>query len=293
MKPPLITYRPTQRDIDEYWDRGYWISAKLIDDQTIAHMRSALDRLFEGKRDGDGWYFEDPPASQPDFALKRVVNAWWVNDAVHALVTDPGLGRIAGALMKADAVRLWADQALSKPGSGPNATDAANIGWHQDYSYWHISSTDNMVTAWIALQDTDLSNGGMRTLARSHKWGLIEGSDKFYNPDLDALRGYFDEKINGEWIDEPCILKAGQASFHHSLTFHGSGENRTDQPRMSVVGHYMPDGTTYRPSGRTMRFLRLLGPRPQAGIPFGDPAFPLVYSHDSQRADTGAKRAVR
>lgn len=277
MKQPLITYVPTEADVAEYWDRGYWISPKLLDDEAIAQARAGLDRLFAGKIDGDGWYFEDPPANQTKAALRRVIDAWWVSDAVQAIVTDRGLGRIAADLMRVDGARLWADQALSKPGSGPDATDSANIGWHQDYSYWHISSTNNMVTAWIALQDTDLSNGGMRTLAKSHKWGLIEGSDKFYDPNLDALRKYFDDKVDGEWIDEPCILKAGQASFHHSLTFHGSAANRTDQPRMSVIGHYMPDGTTFHASGRFMRFTRLLGPRPKDGMPFAEPAFPLVY----------------
>jgi len=284
MKQPLITYQVTPQDVAEYWARGYWISPKLIDDDTIAKMRASLDRLFDGERDGDGWYFEDPPSPQPTEALKRVINAWWVNDAVNELVTDTGLGKIAADLMKVDAARLWADQALSKPGGGPDASGAANVGWHQDYSYWHITSTDNMVTAWIALQDTDLSNGGMRTLACSHNWGLVEGSDRFYDPNLDGLRKYFDDKIKGEWIDEPCILKAGQASFHHSLTFHGSEANRTYEPRMSVVGHYMPDGTVFKPSGRFMRFTRLLGPQAKAGKPFAGDNFPLVYSGKGETA---------
>src|SRR5439155_3593810 len=133
--------------------------------------------------------------------------------------------------MKVDRVRLWADQALIKPPAGKDSkTDAGDIGWHQDGAYWHITSTKNMITAWIALQDTDLSNGGMRTLVGSHKWGQIPDSDKFFDQDLDALRDKFSSKVNAPWIDEPCVLKAGQVSFHHALCFHGSGENRTKAP---------------------------------------------------------------
>jgi hypothetical protein len=271
-------YEVTPRDVAEYWERGYWISPKLIDDRRIARTRDALDRLFAGQRDGDGWYFEDGLGVPADpLALKRVINAWWVNDEIRDLVMDPMIGRIAGSLMRVGGVRLWADQALVKPGSGPSAdTTAGNIGWHQDKSYWHISSTDNMITAWIALQDTDLTNGGMRTLVGSHKWNLVPGSDRFYDRDLGKLRDEFSSRV-GSWVDEPCILRAGQASFHHSLCFHASETNKTHAPRMAVVGHYIPDGTQFRSSGRYTILLRGLGPRPRAGQPFGDPAFPLVW----------------
>ncbi len=272
-------YQVTPNDIAEYRERGYWISPKLIDDARIATLRRELDRLFKGERDGEGWYFEEKlnVPSDPQ-ALKRVINAWWVNDEFRNTVLDPGLGKIAADLMNVPRARLWADQALVKPPAGAGGkTDAGNIGWHQDGAYWHITSTTNMITAWIALQDTDLHNGGMRTLAGSHKWGLIPESDKFFDRNLDNQREFFLSRVKGEWIDEPCILKAGCASFHHALCFHGSETNRTAEPRMSIVGHYMPDGTTFQPSGKFQVFLRLLGPNPKRGQPFAGSAWPLVY----------------
>ena len=80
------------------------------------------------------------------------------------------------------------------------------------------------------------------------------------------------------------MLKAGQASFHHSLCFHGSETNRTTEPRMSVVGHYMPDGTTYRPAKRFQTFMALLGPRPNSQTKYGGKFFPRVYPPDPQVA---------
>jgi ectoine hydroxylase-related dioxygenase (phytanoyl-CoA dioxygenase family) len=281
MSTSAAAYEVTPQDIDEYWERGYWVSPKLIDDDRIARLRQAMDELFSGRIDGTGWYFQDFPTKdivpQDPLALRRVINAWWVNDDIRALVQDPMLGKMAAALMRVDRVRQWSDQVLIKPGAGTTGdTDAGNIGWHQDKGYWHITSTDNMITAWVALQDTDLSNGGMRTLVGSHKWGLIEGSDKFFDKDLGKLREQFAGKVDS-WVDEPCVLKAGQASFHHSLCFHASETNKTNQPRMSIVGHYMPDGTTYVCSGRFQVFTKLLGPRPRPGQPLGDPYFPLVW----------------
>ncbi len=273
-------YIPNQQDIEEFWENGYWISPKLINNDRISRLREAMERLFAGDFDGYGSLF-DGPLTLPDdpLSLRRVVDSWWVNNEIRDMVIDPGLGRIAAELLKVDGVRLWADQAIIKPGSEDHEeTTSGNVGWHQDASYWHISSTQkNMITAWIALQDTDLSNGGMRTLKGSQKWGLIEESDKFFDTNLDGQKEFFENRIGGEWIDEPCILKAGQASFHHSLCFHGSGKNLSSKPRFSVIGHYMPNGTKFTPSDKFQIFLPLLGPDPRPGQLLAEPSFPRVY----------------
>ena len=37
-------------------------------------------------------------------------------------------------------------------------------------------------------------------------------------------------------------VKAGEAIFHHSLTLHGSGENKSDKPRRAFVINVFADG---------------------------------------------------
>ncbi len=270
---------PSEIDIATYWDRGYWISPKLISDEHIITLRKAVIRIIEGDFDGDGFYYlgawEKP---DDETAIRKIQNGWWVNDEVMKIVSSPVIGRIAAKLMKSDEARLWHDQVILKPGSGSDATDAGNVGWHQDYAYWQCTNTDNLISVWIALQDTDLNNGAMRTLACSHKQGVIENSNTFTEKNLDSLRDRFEEKFNMPWIDEPCILKAGQASFHHALCFHGSGKNLTDLPRLSVVGHYMPHGCAYKPHGQWHSNIQFLGSRPYAGQLFDNEYFPLAYS---------------
>jgi len=232
----------------EYWERGYWVSPKLFDDDQIARLRAAHERLWAGEHD-----YEIPPqygvtaVDRNSPKVRQQCNAFWLNNEIRRAVTSPILGEIGARLMRVDSVRLWHDQAIYKPGTGDQeATNAGNIGWHQDYGYWQASSTTNMCSAWVALQDTDLTNGGMRTIVGSHKWGLIEGSDAFGQKDLEQAAQRFAALAGGQWLDEPCVLKAGQVSFHHALTFHGSGPNRRRQPRMCVVSHMMPGDTVYR-----------------------------------------------
>lgn len=271
-----------QSDIDEYWQRGYWVSPKLMSDESIAEVREAMQRLFEGDFDRDIY----PPYRDIDWdittpSLRKVVNGWWLNDVIRQCVLAPVVGRLGAQLMRTDVVRLWHDQVVWKPGlpAVSPRDDVGNVGWHQDYGHWACSNTHNMCTAWIALQDTDLSNGGMRTIVGSHHWGLQEGSDTFGNRDLEGLHEQFGK--GREWIDEPCVLKAGQASFHHALCFHGSGPNRDADPRLSVITHMMPDGTAFRGRSKFHRNVAMLGPDADAGTRFEGAFFPVIWQKQS------------
>ena len=43
-------------------------------------------------------------------------------------------------------------------------------------------------------------------------------------------------------IPSQAPVKAGEAIFHHSLTLHGSGENKSAQPRRAFVINAFVDG---------------------------------------------------
>ncbi|MBO9606065.1 MAG: phytanoyl-CoA dioxygenase family protein [Paenibacillaceae bacterium] len=270
-------YKITAEDKATFDRDGYWISPKLLTDEQIAKLRRAHERVWAGDYDGEGFTMNHyTPSKIPDM-LRKLDNSWWVNDDVRETVTDPVMGEWAADLLGVDEIRLWHDQMIYKPGVGDKETPVGNVGWHQDYGYWQASDNPNMVTVWIALQDTDLTNGGMSTILGSHKWGLVPDSNTFFDQDLGALKAKY--TADGRpWIEEPCILKAGEASFHHGLTFHGSGPNRTNEPRLSIVAHLMPGGTAYRPRIQRHDNIRLLGPRPYAGQKFEGAYFPQVFA---------------
>ncbi|MDF2837630.1 MAG: phytanoyl-CoA dioxygenase [Paenibacillus sp.] len=270
-------YEITAADKETFQRDGYWISPKLLDDEQIAKLREAHERIWSGRYDGDGYPMNGSyvPSANP-LALRKLDNGWWVNDEVRSVVTDPWIGRLCADLLEVDEIRLWHDQVIYKPGAGEAETKAGNVGWHQDYGYWQSASTSEMITVWIALQDTDLTNGGMSTILGSHKWGLIPDSDTFFNQNMDELKAKY-AALGHDWVEEPCILKAGQASFHHALTFHGSGANRTPDPRLSIVAHVMPGGTAYKANVQRHDNVRLLGPRPYDGQPFEGAYWPTLF----------------
>jgi ectoine hydroxylase-related dioxygenase (phytanoyl-CoA dioxygenase family) len=267
----------TKEDKARFDRDGYWISPKLLTDEQIAKLRVAHDRIWSGDFDGDGYPMYPVNLKLDPKKIRKQDNGWWINDAVRDTVTDPYIGELAADLLEVDSIRLWHDQMIFKPGLGSEVSNAGNVGWHQDFGYWQCSDNMNMITVWIALQDTDLTNGGMMTILGSHKWGLIPDSNTFFDQNLDILREKYSTQGH-EWIEEPCILKAGQASFHHALTFHGSGPNLTTAPRLSTVAHLMPGGTGYRARVMNHDNVKFLGPRPQEGQKFDNAYFPLLFS---------------
>ncbi|MDE0230298.1 MAG: phytanoyl-CoA dioxygenase family protein, partial [Spirochaetaceae bacterium] len=248
----------------EYRERGYWRSPRLFDRDTTARLRRAHERLWAGDFDHRIPSQYGSPRDEPDAtAVRQQCNAFWLNDDIRAVTTSPLLGAIGARLMGVDEARLWHDQAVIKPGVGAGgaAVTAGNIGWHQDYGHWQCSSSTNMCTAWIALQDTDLGNGAMRTIVGSHRWGLLEDSANFGNKDLEGLKARLStQEISGAWIDEPCLLREGEVSFHHCLTLHGSGPNLSKSARLCLISHMMPGDTSYRLSRQYHPNMLFLGP---------------------------------
>ena len=270
----------TEEDLHTYAQKGYWISPVLFDEDEVAAIRREVVRTCNGERDFDSFHWLGGPKNHDDDspALRQVSNSWWVNKAMRELTKTPVIAYIGSRLMNTDEVRVWNDQALIKPGLGVDRAeeDGGNVGWHQDKAHWQCTNTDNLCTAWVALQDTDPSNGCMRVVAGSRKWGLFKDAYTFVQKDLEVLQEKY--KRDGlEWIEEPCVLKAGQASFHHALTFHGSGPNLTEEPRMSFTVHMMPQDCAFTQKERYHANADLLGPFVKEGDLFDGPYFPRIW----------------
>jgi ectoine hydroxylase-related dioxygenase (phytanoyl-CoA dioxygenase family) len=61
--------------------------------------------------------------------------------------------------------------------------------------------------------------------------------------DLQGIRDLLNDEQK-KHFDNPhyAEVKAGEAIFHHSLTLHGSGENKSDKPRRAFVINVFADG---------------------------------------------------
>ena len=68
-------------------------------------------------------------------------------------------------------IYIWSSAFFVKaPGEGKI------VSFHQDNHYWQLT-TDKVVTAWVALSNSNTKNGALQAVPRSHKLGLIKKLD--------------------------------------------------------------------------------------------------------------------
>ncbi len=279
LKKELIT----DEQVAFYKEHGYIIGPQLFDPEEVEELRREAIRSLKAENDFDCMpYFGfsgksefDPDSPEVQFAF----NSWWINAKMRALIASGELGQMASRLLGSPEIRLTLHQVIWKSGQAGDTSqpEKTTVGWHQDAAHFNVfDSPGGYVSAWIALQDTDPSNGGMSVIDGSNNWGLIKDSATFFNKDLESLR----EKLLPEgkkWVEKDLILKAGQMSFHDGLTIHGSRANLSDQPRLSIVFHMTAQGATYNKHGDYNPLGVQMGPAVKHGDPCQDPLFPKMW----------------
>lgn len=223
---------------------GFLILDRILDAEAVAIARRSLDRILAGQYQGD----RRPPAIQssphPILGDSRtthwVINARLLDADIWSLVTRAELGRTAARLLETRAVSVIEDQLLDKPPGG------APLATHQDYRYWQFSTSPQMLTCWIALDDMSPEIGTVQVVPGSHRWGQqavernlaedfrdsVDGATRYLRV-AEALR-----PPDAEIRFTPVTVPSGGGVLFHSLTIHGSGGNGTDRRRRALSIHY-------------------------------------------------------
>lgn len=125
-------------------------------------------------------------------------------------------------------IKVFRDQMLLKPPGG----QAKPL--HQDQSYFQVCPENDLVTAWIALDDATEENGCMCYVPTSHKHGIFEIET---DPDKPV---HHIPKTNGLALPDPvaCPVPAGSIIFHHGCTLHNSADNNTNTWRKALILHF-------------------------------------------------------
>ncbi len=116
-------------------------------------------------------------------------------------------------------------------------SDPGFVSWHQDATYWGLSSPDVM-TVWVAFTPANLLNGCMMFMPGSHREQL-EHVDTFDKNNLLSRGQEIAVKVD-ESKGVPVILNPGQASLHHVLLAHGSAPNKSNDRRIGFAIRYIP-----------------------------------------------------
>lgn len=261
-------HRLTQEQRQYYCDNGFIKLQQVFGEEEIIafekHVSAAVAKLHCASA-------QKPPNSESDAyaaAFTQVMNIWRHSDAVKSLVFNTMLARLAAELMSVHGVRLYHDQALYKEPQG------GFTPWHCDQYYWPLES-DNTVTVWVPLQNTDLEMGPLAFSAGSHHIDL--GRNLPIGEDSERVIAAKLDEHQLPFIEEPFAI--GDVSFHAGWTFHRAGPNRTMRPRRAMTMIYMEDGIRLKapenPNQQADREAWCKGTT--VGMPVATPLNPLLY----------------
>jgi non-heme Fe2+,alpha-ketoglutarate-dependent halogenase len=204
--------------IAQYRRDGFHFPVRVLSAQ---EARSYRDRLEVAERAAGG-----PLAGDRRHKVHLLYT--WANElARHPTILDAVEDVIGPDIL------CWSTTFFTK-----EAHSSAFVSWHQDATYWGLS-TDDVITAWVAFADAPVESGAMKFWPGSHLKNQLEHRDTFDQNNL-LTRG---QEIavdvpQGAGVD--VTLRAGEMSLHHVLLVHGSGPNTTDDRRIGFAIRYIP-----------------------------------------------------
>lgn len=219
----------TKDQINNYSGNGFVKIENVVEHEFIPQIKKIIQSSVLIRKGKDERELKDK--SQYEQSLLQCGYLCWDFPAVKDFVFAKRFAGIVKDLMQVDHVRLWHDQALFKEPGG-RITDA-----HQDCSYWPIAEPQFTITMWLALTDVPVEKGCLYFYQRTNDPKLKEYVDIFKNPHQPIILK------DSEKVFIP--LKAGDATFHSGLTFHGAGNNQTTEMRSAMTIIYIKDGVTF------------------------------------------------
>ncbi len=238
MQPPELDgiYQITKKQINFYNAHGFVLLKNVLKTEEVESYRSIIDHTVTKLTAKDKRTLAEKTPYEREFL--QCSHLWREFPEIRKFTLSKRLGSIAKELLGTAHVRLWHDQALYKVPGGSRTEP------HQDIAYWPMIEK-NAGTIWLALDEVTVEMGAMHFIPDSHKSGIFSYDNKIEN----SLEGKSNllKEVQEITKTKPVYynLKPGDATFHHALTVHFTGENKTDMIRKGMTVIYLADGVRY------------------------------------------------
>src|SRR5438093_132609 len=206
-----------------YAEQGYLVFPRVLDEALIGEASGHVE-----------WLQRKHPELRPERLGHTLLadDPFWLR-----LVSDERLLDIAEIFIGPN-IALFASHYICKPG-----TDGLPVLWHQDGSYWPLEPME-VVTLWLAVDDSLPENGCMRVIPGTHRMELQK-----LNRRTD-VKNVLSSEIDPALVDDSkavdLVLKAGDVSVHHPSLIHGSNANTSAKRRCGLTIRYIPTSTRIR-----------------------------------------------
>ena len=164
--------------IDQFRNDGFLVVENLLDFETVEILRQRFEHLFRGEfetgisPDEVNWQVGE---SDPSLT-RQICNGWKADFMIARTVFRTDLGRGIALLGNWPGTRLFQDNLLWKP------PGARPIGLHQDNAYVGWLTPQEIVSCWMALDDTQAQGGTLELVRGSHRWAHSQPDSTFHGP---------------------------------------------------------------------------------------------------------------
>jgi len=216
-----LNHPANPQQIKAQYDRdGYVLFRNVIDADLVREASQHID-----------WLLARHPELRPEQLWHTLVpgDPFWVR-----LISDSRLLDI-GQIFVGPNIALFASHYLCKP-----AFEGQPVLWHQDGSYWPLEPME-VVTLWLAIDDSLVENGCMRVIPGSQTVALQEMQER--TDVSNVLNSEIDPSLVDESRAVDLVLKPGDVSVHQPNIIHGSNANNSPRRRAGLTIRYIPTST--------------------------------------------------
>lgn len=274
----METTGPSSELINQFNTDGYLILQNFIEPAHVRKVAARFDPLFKGEFETtvppDEWRWVS--GRDPLDVTRMIWNGWKSDLTVAELALNELVGLWCAKLSGWTGARLNQEGCIWKP------PGAAGLAFHQDASYNRWVVPCEVITCWIALDDSNAENGSIEYVKGSHRWGVGPKPQDFHKPtDHQAMVKQTARELGKELEIMAVAVPAGGVSFHHGLLWHGSGPNRSSQERRVLAVHSMPKDVEFHPKnpayaqGRYRRF---------DSLKMEESHYPITWGEDQTRS---------
>lgn len=214
-----------QEHLAQYQDKGYVLAKGLFDIEEIELLRRAakedheLDKRSFGRRDGEGGTVRLSLWNHP-------------GDGIYGMFARCERLVNSSEVLLGGEVYHYHSKMIMK-----DAKVGGAWAWHQDYGYWYYNGVLQplLLSAFIAVDPATRENGCLQVIEGSHHCGRIEHV-------LTGDQSGADQERVGEIVKRmPLIyveMDPGDVLFFHANLLHRSDQNRSENPRWSMICCY-------------------------------------------------------
>lgn len=215
----------TNEQIEQFDKDGFVIVRGLFDAEEMTILREtakndqALAKQTRGLADGEG-------------GVQKLSSWNTAGDDVYGLVARSH--RVVDAmeqLLRGEVYHYHSKMSIKEPFTG------GAWAWHQDYGYWYNNGClfPDMASCFIAVDPNTRENGCMQVLKGSQRMGRIEHGKFGDQTGADPERTSEAMKVMDLVYAE---MEPGDALLFHCNTLHRSDQNKSANPRWSLICCY-------------------------------------------------------